>query len=335
MLWFSLWVATALGQEAVKLEVIHSVHAPKRPALIIRPQVNATSIQVSLDCGGTQANFSGPAKRGAELRIEISVGAGIHTCVGQLDGIFSDGSSGSMPLRFQVAVQDPIQLTVTMDDLDLDGQRVQVHLNQAVAQIDVDVYGETGGTIGNATVGAVSQSPIELAWQQQPGSVVRLAVTATGSSGMSTTLDLFPWSYQIPHEEVVFPSGSSEIPVSEQHKLDAAYQKISAVLMRFAGDKLGFELPMALYVAGYTDTVGNRISNRTLSEKRAATLARWFRTRGFAHPIHFQGFGESALAVQTEDDVDTAANRRALYIIAADTPPVSAALPLKNWKIAR
>jgi outer membrane protein OmpA-like peptidoglycan-associated protein len=240
-----------------------------------------------------------------------------------------------MPLQFQVAVQNPIEMRVTMDDLDLDNRRVNVHLSQSIARLDIDIFGETGASIGAATIANVQRSPAEIQWEQAPGNVVRLQLTATGAAGMSTTLDLFPWSYKIPHEEVIFPTGSAEILSSETHKLTSAKAKIDAVLDKFAGSKLGFEVPMKLYIAGYTDTVGNRVSNRLLSERRAASLAQWFRANGFNHPIHYQGFGENALAIQTDDEVDEPANRRALYVIAAETPPVSAALPTKNWTALR
>ena len=335
MHWLTLFIGLAAAQEAVKLEVIHTVHAPKTPALIVRPQVNATSLRVDLSCSGVTASRSGPAQSGDSITIRIPVPPGKHTCNGTLDGQFTDGTSGTMPLQFQVAVQNPIKLGVTMNDLDLDNRSVKVHTSQPLSRLDVDVFGETGQRIGSATIGNVTQTPAELSWEQGPGEVIRLQITATGSADMSTTLDLFPWSYKIPHEEVVFATGSAEIPPSEAHKLTSAREKINAVLDRFDGKKIGFEIPMALYVAGYTDTVGNKVSNRVLSQRRAASIAKWFRSNGFSQPIHYQGFGEDVLAVMTPDEVDEAENRRALYVIAAEIPPISAALPTQNWQALR
>jgi len=330
-----MFLSLAAAQEAIKLEVVHTVHAPKQPALIIRPQVGATHLSVILDCSGVSATHKGPASPGSEVRISLPVPPGNHTCNGKLEGQFVDGTYGSMPLQFQVAVQNPIQMRVTMEDLDLKANRVRVHLSQPINRLDLDVFGETGQAIGAATIANVNNTPAEIQWEQSPGNIVRLKLTATGTSGMSTTLDLFPWSYKIPHEEVVFSTGSATINPSEVHKLQSAKSKIDAVLSRFEGSKLGFEIPMALYVAGYTDTVGNRVSNKVLSEKRAASLAGWFRAHGFPYPVHYQGFGENAQAVVTKDEVDEPANRRALYVIAAETPPLSEALPTKDWKALR
>ena len=87
-----------------------------------------------------------------------------------------------------------------------------------------------------------------------------------------------------------------------------------------------------LYIAGYTDTVGNANSNLTLSAERAKSISLWFKASGFKGMIYYQGFGESALAVPTADGVNQAENRRVLYLVAADTPAVSPTLPKQNWK---
>jgi outer membrane protein OmpA-like peptidoglycan-associated protein len=78
--------------------------------------------------------------------------------------------------------------------------------------------------------------------------------------------------------------------------------------------------------------VGDKGANRTLSQQRARAIGAYFRKKGLSVPIYFQGFGEDALAVKTEDNVDEARNRRALYILSNFPPPVSYHLPRKAWK---
>ena len=48
-------------------------------------------------------------------------------------------------------------------------------------------------------------------------------------------------------------------------------------------------------------------------------------------PIWFQGFGESVLFVQTPDNTDQAANRRAGYVLSTQPPPASRGFPTRNW----
>ena len=166
--------------------------------------------------------------------------------------------------------------------------------------------------------------------------MLRLKAKATVTTGLSITMDLFPWTYTIPHsEDVVFPTGSATIPQGEAHKLNAVMNSIKEVLQRFDQENLGFEVPLALYLAGFTDTVGNRIKNQQLSEQRAKALGLWFKQNGFRGEIHYQGLGENGLAVATADEVDEPANRRAMYIIAAEAPTKSRLLPVSNWRPLR
>ena len=132
---------------------------------------------------------------------------------------------------------------------------------------------------------------------------------------------------EIPHEDVVFASGSHAIPGAENPKLESSWTSVSEVFAKY-----GAVVEVKLYVAGYTDTVGDAGSNQGLSERRARSIATWFRQRGFAGPVFYQGFGESVLAVQTPDGTDEQANRRALYVLAAQAPPVSPPLPRSDWK---
>ena len=127
---------------------------------------------------------------------------------------------------------------------------------------------------------------------------------------------------------------------SKKEKEEPAPPESQRVTHALAGDwsatvalpKYGSVVEVRLYVAGYTDTVGAAAGNQALSERRARAIATWFRNRGFTGAVQYQGFGESVLAEPTADEVDHAANRRALYILAAQTPPISTALPRSAWK---
>ena len=335
MTWFAFVLGVALAQESIKLEVVHTVHAPGKPELVLLPQMDATHIAVELQCGTTDVSHTGAANSGSTIRIPIPVDVGTHQCSGTLVGMFRDGTQGEMPLQFSVAVQRSIILTATANDVDLEKRTLHVQIDQPAQTLELHVYGETGHRIGVDVIRTVATSPVKLSWPPHEGTVMRLAIKATTASGLGATLDLFPWSYQIPHQDVVFSTGSATVPQTEYSKLDAVMADIQNVLQRFDKTALGFEVPMALYVAGFTDTVGNRISNQRLSEARAKELGRWFQRNGFSRPIHYQGLGENGLAVQTADEVEHPANRRAVYIIAADTPKETALLPTSNWRALR
>jgi len=331
MSWFIFVLGIAMAQDSVKLEVVHTVYAPKKPSLVLHPQVAATILDVKIRCGTVDVAHSAPAEAGRSVRIDIPVDAGRHSCSGSLHAEFYDGTAGDMPLQFSVVVQQTITLRATANDIDLEARQLQVHMDQPASQIALRVYGESGRELDLVVTENPTGSPVKLSWKETAEKVIRLQIMARTMSELSATLDLFPWSYQIPHEDVVFPTGSSVIPSREAPKLEDVMTKIGDVMRRFNRTALGFEVPMALYLAGFTDTVGNRIQNQQLSTQRAKSLGLWFRKNGFSGPIHYQGFGENGLAIQTADEVDEAANRRAVFIIAADTPPNNQSLPGSNW----
>jgi outer membrane protein OmpA-like peptidoglycan-associated protein len=103
-------------------------------------------------------------------------------------------------------------------------------------------------------------------------------------------------------------------------------------LLRTKLKRFGGLVKLQLYIAGYTDTVGSRGSNHELSEKRARSIATWFKRRAVPVPILYQGFGEDALAVSTPNETKESRNRRALYVLSANAPATQKAIPRKNWK---
>jgi outer membrane protein OmpA-like peptidoglycan-associated protein len=144
-----------------------------------------------------------------------------------------------------------------------------------------------------------------------------LKLRVAGEAG-TVNVELVPWSVVVEHEDVNFRTDSAVIDPEESKKLDAAVEKIGAIIKR--SEKF---MKMKLYVAGHTDTVGPADKNRKLSLARARAIAAYFRGHGIALPIAVAGFGETVLKVQTPDETDERANRRADYVLgpAAGVPP--------------
>jgi outer membrane protein OmpA-like peptidoglycan-associated protein len=125
---------------------------------------------------------------------------------------------------------------------------------------------------------------------------------------------------------VLFESNSDKIRPHEEPKLQATLQQLQEVI-----DKYGEMVPVKLYIAGCTDTVGDGGHNADLSRRRARAIAVWLKAHGYNRPIYYHGFGESLLAVPTGDSVDEARNRRALYMVGANPPPAGSGVPGVSW----
>ncbi len=328
MLALSLLSALALAQDAVTLDLVGNAQVGHgAPRVTIHSNIHG-AVQVQLSCGGRSYGTDWAAQPGTQLDIDLDgLPQGQHRCSGELSLDATDGTTGSMPLGFDVAMLPPLLLQVDRSQLHLAERRLTVRGSRPLARVTVQAQGPRGVELGRGEVGANSDL-VDVEWSgSDADEVIRLVVTGWDADELPGRIELFPWSYAIPHQDVVFDSGKSEITGAEAPKLESAWDELVAVR-----DKYGDVARIQLYVAGYTDTVGDAASNQALSDARARSIASWFRQRGFDGPVHYQGFGESVLAKPTPDGTDEAANRRAIYLLAADTPALSDEVPKSAWR---
>jgi hypothetical protein len=300
------------------------------PKLILRGHQPIERYQVQLRCGREQVSRSGSMGSGDLVEIELAIPVGRASCSGSLSASFADGE-GEMPLSFEIVQLPPMEILVPRERLDLEGRSLELQADRAVEQVEVEVYGETGQMLGHGTAPAGGQAAgtmLGVNWTASEGEVIRIHVKVLDVDGFWAGVDLFPWSYNIPHEDVVFETARWEVLPAETPKLDDVLRQAQEVLQRFSATRI----EMNLYVGGYTDTVGDPGSNQVLSENRARAIATWFRAAGWERPIYYQGFGEAALAVSTPDETAEQANRRSNYVIAAEAPPPSPEFPRAAWK---
>lgn len=303
-------------------------HGQGKPSLILHVNETASTLDARFTCSGVSASRSGPAPAGQDITLEVDLPVGEHRCQGALSLALSDGSEGEMPLNFTVAVLPALGVTVPRDQVDLDARTLQVTMDREPGRVEVVAYGPGGVELGSGETlagGLSAGEAIEASWRGE-GELIRLEVRGYDADGFWAAVELFPWAYNIPHEDVVFESGKHDIRPEEAPKLQAALAELREVEAKY-----GDFAQVQLFVAGYTDTVGGAEGNMGLSQRRAKAIASWFRSQGFDGPIWYQGFGESVPAVPTADETDEPANRRAVYLVAAETPPVSAEVPRSSW----
>lgn len=239
---------------------------------------------------------------------------------------FRDGTAEGMVVSLDYSYGDPLEVDLSQASVDLEANTLKVGVTAPVKRARVTAYG-VGRTRLDQQEFPLEGGPgtIEIPWVGDPDEVVLLEVKVYGDSAWAG-FEFSPWFLDIPHEDVHFETDSAEIPEDEAWKLEKTLEDLHEVI-----EKYGDLVPVKLYIAGCTDTVGSAAHNRDLSRRRARAIAHWLRQHGYTHPVFYHGFGESLLAVPTPDATDEAANRRALYIVSAHPPPAGSGIPQVQW----
>jgi outer membrane protein OmpA-like peptidoglycan-associated protein len=228
----------------------------------------------------------------------------------------------------------PLHVQVAKSKVDLKQHRLEVVMSHPAGKVKITVVGESGATLADEEhdfTGRAAGTPLIVTWSPSSDEgVATIDVHATDVQGSWVGVQISPWFVAIPHEDVNFKTDQSDIEAGETPKLEAAFAKLTEVLAKDAAH--GRQHPgITLYIAGHTDTVGNAGYNLKLSQARARSIAAWFRKRGVRMPIAYEGFGETALAVKTADNVEEAKNRRVDYILSDDPPAYGGGLK-PAWK---
>ena len=323
-----LLAVSALAADALTFTAVRVVeHGKAAPSVTFTPSVSG-GIDVALDCGSGRAwTHQGPLRPGQPVTVTLDgLPEGTFVCDGQVKLTDASGGVGSMPLHLEVASLPQIGWTYGLEDVDLSAHTLVAHPSRPLQDAVLRVVGADGGVVDEARADLASPTAPRFQWVTD-AEVVKLVVEGVDANGFRSQLELSPWSYAIPHEDVVFASGSAAITAEEEPKLAATWTDTKTVM-----DKYGDIVEIQLFVGGYTDTVGAASSNQALSERRARAIASWFRKQGFSWTIWYQGFGEQGQAVATPDETDEVRNRRSVYLLAAQQPAVSDELPAAAWK---
>ncbi len=315
-------------EQVIQVHLNDKVLPNKKPSLDVTVKVDLKRLVLDLkrNDGKRVQLTKTQIPRGSKRTFELPQEREKHRWKGSLTATFLTGETGAMNLQFETLQVPSMGLDVRYDELDLDKHELTLRAKRPVVHVGYDITGEDGSSIGE---GEWKPSPagvsVFVRWQQPKNlKVLKMRLTAHDEEGFTEDLELIPWRWSVPHEEVIFETGKWDIRDTEAPKLDKSYLLIKEGLAKY-----GKLLPIKLYISGHTDTVGANDSNQVLSEKRARSIARFLRKKGFGHPIYFQGFGERSLKVQTPDETDEAQNRRAEYDLAANPPPSKGS---RQWK---
>jgi outer membrane protein OmpA-like peptidoglycan-associated protein len=220
-------------------------------------------------------------------------------------------------------------LSIDPERVDLEQGTLELSTSRPALRVTLKVLDVTGKVLAEVeqTFEQSAKQPLAVRWRGVAAAdVARIEVFAYDKDGYFKGIAITPWSFVVPHEEVVFETNSAEVRPSEVPKL-----KASAKLVREVLAKHGSLGTIRLFIAGHTDTVGSREHNLALSSKRARAIAAWFRQSGLSLPIAYQGFGEQALKVVTADEVDRLDNRRVDYVLGLEPPRFKVSGKVPSW----
>lgn len=334
-LWLTLllWALPVLAsaQDLLDYKLKPAAEAGKgspQVTLVARTDFRSVELLCSRD-GGTAQKFSGGAmKEGQSKAFSLSQAAGEARwdCTGK--GFYGTGADEffDLPISFSGFVGPALSVAVDRNSIDRDGQRFLVRSNREVSRAHLTVTGPDGPFFDEDVSVETDGDALAVGWTGSD-ELIKFEVTLQDRWGFTAFEAITPWSLEIPHEDVEFDSGQHTIRTDQQRKIDLAAEEISKVVERY-----GKYVQIKLFIGGYTDTVGSNGDNQALSERRARAIAAALRAKGFAGPLYYQGFGEDALVVGTGDNVDMPANRRAVYLLAADPPAGGQNFPRGAWR---
>ena len=303
----------------------------ENPAILITPNRAVQSLFISIEAGSkkietTKTNLA----EGKQIRVEWPRDTKVTHADVFLRASFSDGSVSESSVPIDYTFKGSLSVDLSRASADLASKTVTVNVSASVTSADIIAYGAHKAELDRSTV-PLSGGPGQLSvpFVGDPGEVVLLDVTLKNENAYAG-FTYSPWFLDIPHEDVLFASDSATITADQVYKLQATLEQLNDVV-----DKYGSVVPVKLYIAGCTDTVGDAGHNSELSFRRADAIARWLRSSGFNYPTYTYGFGESLLAVQTGDGEDNASNRRALYMVGANPPPAGSGVPGVGWRAVK
>lgn len=239
-----------------------------------------------------------------------------------------DGQQFNGHYNFTVGEEPPPDFKVHHASFDGTANQLRLVPDGDIESVHVVARGESGQkTIEfERQVNARARSIVNLDFESSER-VLDVDVTMRTTGGAHRSYRYTPWSFETESSGLNFETGSATIHNSDIQKLNTVYAEIQEAV-----ERVGKHVDLKLYIGGYTDTVGSSSSNEVLSKRRAASIAQFMKTKGVSVPIYIQGFGERVLAVKTKDNVANANNRRAVFIVRANTPPRSDLFPSSRWE---
>jgi outer membrane protein OmpA-like peptidoglycan-associated protein len=334
--------------------VSNNVEPGKQASLSISAPLPLKQVEVVLTSGDyTTKRKVRSLKVGKPYKLSFKPPLGRSVWKAKVTGIDPEGLDQSVEFDLEVMSAPPLRASVVLHESSLEAGRLVALSNNPLDHAELKAFGDEGELLwqDNVTFKMLDQDKATskrsrrskrskrakksryVARYDRSPTPRRLEVKLVDAYESWMSMRLVRWFAEVPHADVLFESGSSEIRASEAPKMSEAIEGIRAEIEKFrrAMGQENAQVDIQLYVGGYTDSLGDAQDNLKLSVARARSIARYFKQQGVDVAILYAGFGERAPLVQTPDNTDEARNRRAVYVI-ANTPPQGPSFPQARWR---
>jgi outer membrane protein OmpA-like peptidoglycan-associated protein len=327
-------LATTYAHADWQYQVTDHVKPGQKAKLDFRPPRSIKQVKIVLRSGNKiihkkvrKAN----SNKTTSIRFKVPYGSSKW----QVD-ITGKAAQENLEVRFEFTIVSvgALKINFLEESSSLEDGLLTFKANRKLHQAELKAYGDEGEMLWEDQVLFQEEGKIQkVIFSNREEVPRRLEVKVIDPHGSWLSIRIVRWYAEVPHEDVLFNSGSADIQKSEIPKMQEAIKAVQAELTKFKtamGDP-NARVDLQLYVGGYTDTVGDNRDNLKLSRQRAQAIARYFKQKGIVIPILYAGFGEKGLLVQTADHIDEARNRRAIYIV-ANHQPSGFSFPHAQWR---
>ena len=316
-------------------QVTQQVRPGQRAELSVVPPTTLKRVTIKLTSEQSKRGVTKRLKKlspGKPYRLKFKPPRGLSSWSAEVSGKSADRTE-RVTFTFDVLSAKPLKVSFLNQESDFKTGRLVFKSTRALDKVEVKAYGDEGEEQWEEVISAQTSGKRYIA-SFVPREVAprRVDLKVYDQVGGWQGFRVVRWYAEVPHEDVLFASGSPEVTRAELPKIEAAVSAVQAEIEKFRramGDP-NAQIDLQLYVAGYTDTVGDRADNAKLSTARARAIGEAFRRLGVRLPIRYAGFGEGGQLVKTGDSVDEPKNRRATYVV-ANASPSGVFFPSARW----
>jgi len=307
------------------------------------PENTVYGVKLSLHCDGAKSKVFKASKirAGKQKRFRWRAPKGISEWTGQLEGS-ADGVTTTSEIKLKIVSLGPLEVRIRPEGVDLKQGHILLQADRPLDRVELLAFDNQGEKViegsGDLEQGELPGEQL-LSFELPEGVELRMVqLKMFDEYTFWTAMNIAAWYIEVAHEEVNFETGSAKIRPSERPKLNKAVKGVRKELRGLKKQLAAYERALKqrvkveerLFVAGYTDRVGQRGDNQVLSLKRAKAIAEYFKKQ-LHIPIYYAGFGEDVLAHKTADEVDEVRNRRVLYVL-SNSAPKGPEFPGARWR---